>query len=338
MRSTSNRRAVIVGIFTLIGIAILVVTILTLGSQKKTFTNSVTVTSYFSNVNGLQKGNNIWFTGVKVGTVKSVDIIESGKVEVKLNIDESAQQYIRKDAHAKLSTDGLIGNKIVEIYGGSSQVPHIEPGDILRTDTLLSTDAMMNTLSKNNDNLLEITTDLKTITGRIADGQGTLGKLLTDETLSNQINALVISLNRSANHVEDLSRAASEYTAKLNKPGSLANDLVTDTTVFSDLRKITGRLKSVADSSQLMINNLNAVGVTLKEGVNNKNAPLGMLLNNNEEAQKIKTTLSNLQSASKKLDEDLEALQHNFLLRGFFKKKAKQEQNERVVVDTVVGK
>lgn len=338
MRSTSNRRAVIVGIFTLIGIAILVVTILTLGSQRKTFTNSIMVTSVFSNVNGLQKGNNIWFTGVKVGTVKSVDIIQSGRVEVKMNIDESAQKYIHKDAHAKLSSDGLIGNKIVEIYGGSLQIPHIETGDVLRTDTLLSTDAMMNTLSKNNDNLLAITNDLKTITNRIADGKGTLGKLLNDDTLMNQINALTSSLNRSANHVEQLSNAAAQYTAKLNKPGSLANDLVTDTTVFSNLRQVTQRLRSVADSSQIMIDNLNATGVTLRNGINDKDAPLGMLLSDKKAADQIKVTLTNLQSASKKLDEDLEAIQHNFLLRGFFKKKAKLERDQRVVLDTIVGK
>lgn len=338
MRSTNNRRAVIVGIFTLVGIAILVVTILTLGSQRKTFTNSIVVTSFFSNVNGLQKGNNIWFTGVKVGTVKSVNIIQSGKVEVKMNIDESAKQFIHKDAHAKLSTDGLIGNKIIELYGGSIQVPHIETGDILRTDTLLSTDEMMNTLSKNNDNLLIITNDIKTITSRIVDGKGTLGKLLTDETLMNQINALTTSLNRSANHLEQLSLAASQYTAKLNKPGSLANDLVTDTVIFSNLRQVTNRLRSVADSSQVMINNLNTAGVTLKNGINDKEAPLGMLLTDKEAAGNIKVTLSNLQAASKKLDEDLEALQHNFLLRGFFKKKAKQSENMRVVLDTLVGK
>jgi phospholipid/cholesterol/gamma-HCH transport system substrate-binding protein len=64
-----------------------------------------------------------------------------------------------------------------------------------------------------------------------------------------------------------------------------------------------------------------------------------MLLNDEQSANKIKLTLQNLQSASKKLDDDLEAVQHNFLLRGFFKKKAKREKEEAtVVLDTVVTK
>ena len=75
----------------------------------------------------------------------------------------------------------------------------------------------------------------------------------------------------------------------------------------------------------------------INTGLSNKNAPAGMLLNDEQSAEKIKGTLQNLQSASKKLDEDLEALQHNFLLRRFFKKKAKQDKEDsRTVLDTVL--
>lgn len=338
MRSSSGSRAVIVGIFTLLGVAILAITILTLGSQRKTFTESIVVKSFFQNVNGLQKGNNIWFTGVKVGTIRSVNIIESGLVEVKMNIDEVAKKFIHSDAHAKLSSDGLIGNKIVEIYGGTASNPTLKDGDILQADKLFSTDELMNTLSKNNDNLLAITGNLKTITSQIADGKGTLGKFLNDETLANQINLIAASLNKSAANIEVLSKAAADYTAKLNKPGSLANDLVTDTTIFNNLRSITKQLKAVTDSSKLVIGNLNATTNTLKNGLQDSETPIGYLLNDKNASGKIKTTLTNLQSASKKLDEDLEALQHNFLLKGFFKKKAKMEnENRRVVLDTIVG-
>ena len=131
MRSTGNRRAVVVGIFVLLGLAILVLTILTLGSQKKTFEKSITVKSFFENVNGLQKGNNIWFSGVKVGTIRRVNITGNHQVEVDMNLDQAAQQFIKKDAMAKISTDGLIGNKIVEIYGGTSKNGVIESGDVM---------------------------------------------------------------------------------------------------------------------------------------------------------------------------------------------------------------
>jgi len=336
MKTSSNKRSVIVGIFVLLGLAILVLTIFTLGSQRKTFSNAITIKSFFGNVNGLQKGNNIWFSGVKVGTIKRVYIIGNGQVEVDMNILEDSKQYISKDAKAKISTDGLIGNKIIEIYGGTNQTGEIEPGDVLDTEVLLSTDDMMSTLSKNNDDFLAITNDFKVITSRLVDGKGTIGKLLTDESMIDQINSVTVTLQNAAKNLQSLSASVSTYASKLNDKGTLANDLVSDTVIFNRLRSTIGQLQEVANSSKSAINNLEQAGNTLNEGLADKNSPIGMLLKDEAAAGNIKVTLQNLQAASKKLDEGLEAAQHNFLLRGFFKKKAKEEM--RVVLDTVVAK
>ncbi|MEP6952004.1 MAG: MlaD family protein [Ginsengibacter sp.] len=326
MKSTNNKRAIIVGIFIFLGLAILIITILTLGSQHKTFEKSVTIKAVFDDVNGLQKGNNIWFSGVKIGTVKRISISGNAKVEVSMDIEEHSHQFIRKDAKAKISTDGLIGNKIVVIYGGSLQVPEVESGDVLGIEKLLSTDEMMATLAKNNDNVLEITNGFKVISKRLVDGQGTLGKLMTDETMVNDLNATAVTLKRTALNLEKLSLNVAAYTAKLSTNGSLANDLVTDTVIFSKLRSSVQQLQQIAETSKAVVDNLKTSTNTLNDGLNNKNAPVGMLLHDEQAATNIKTTLQNLQSGTKKLDEDLEALQHNFLLRGFFRKKARNEK------------
>jgi len=335
MRSTGSRRAVIVGIFIFLGLAIFIITVLTLGSQKKTFGDSVRLKSFFDNVNGLQKGNNIWFSGVKVGTIKEITIIGNGKVEVDMNVEDKSAGFIKKDAMAKLSTDGLIGNKIIEIYGGTPQSPRISQGDTLSGEKLLSTDAMMNTLSKNNDNILAITNDLKSITGGIAQGKGTIGKLLTSDDLSDNLNNTVLTVQRASENLERLSANISNYTASLNNKGSFANELVTDTVVFSKLRGTMTQLQSVAENAKEVIDNLKTTTATLNNGLSDKNAPVGMLLNDEKTANGIKATLQNLQSASKKLDEDLEAVQHNFLFRRYFKKKVKEDT--RVVLDTLVN-
>src|SRR6185312_12146705 len=337
MKSTGASRAVIVGIFVFLGVAIFIVTVLTLGSQHKTFEKSITIKTFFQNVNGLQKGNNVWFSGVKVGTIRKVSLKENGEVEVEIDIENVSVKFIPKDVKAKLGSDGLIGNKIIEIYGGTPGGEKIAEGDVIGSDKLLSTDAMMSTLSKNNDNILAITNDFKLITGRIVAGKGSVGKLLTDETMADQLTATSNILKRATENLEKLSSNVSAYTAKLNNKGSLANDLVTDTVIFSKLRATVARLQNVADSSQVVISNLKTTGNIINTGLSNKNAPAGMLLNDEQSAEKIKGTLQNLQSASKKLDEDLEALQHNFLLRRFFKKKAKDDkENSKTVLDTVL--
>jgi len=326
MKATNNKRAIIVGIFIFLGIAIFIITVLTLGSQHKTFEKSITIEAVFNDVNGLQKGNNIWFSGVKIGTIKKVTLSGNSTVEVSMNIEEHSHQFIRKDAKAKISTDGLIGNKIVVIYGGSMKAPEVETGDVLGVEKLPTTDEMMNTLSKNNDNFLQITTGLKVITKRLVDGEGSIGKLMTDDTLVNNLDATTLTLKRAALSVEKLSSNVAAYTAKLSTKGSLADDLVTDTIIFSKLRSTVQQLQQLAETSKSVVDNLKASTNTFNEGLNNKNAPVGMLLHDEQAATNIKATLQNLQSGTKKLDEDLEALQHNFLLRGFFRKKARNEK------------
>lgn len=338
MKSTGSTRAIIVGIFVFLGLAIFIITILTLGSQHKTFEKSIIVKTFFGNVNGLQKGNNVWYSGVKVGTIRNVNLRENGQVEVEMSIEEVSVKFIPRDVKAKLSSDGLIGNKIIEIYGGTPAGAKIEAGDVVSSDALLSTDAMMSTLSKNNDNILAITNDFKLIASRIAEGKGSLGKLLTDETMINQLNATTNILKRATENLEKLSVNVSDYTAKLNNKGSLANDLVTDTVIFSKLRATVSQLQKLADSAQGVIANFKTTGDIINSGLNNKNSPAGMLLKDEQSADQIKITLQNLQSASKKLDEDLEAAQHNFLLRGYFKNKAKHDkENSKIILDTVVA-
>lgn len=335
MKSTNKNRGVVVGLFVTIGLVILVGTILLLGSQRKTFEKSIVVKAYFDNVSGLQRGNNIWFSGVKVGTIKNVKITEEGLVEVSMNIDQASQQFIRKDSKAKISTDGLIGNKIIEIYGGSLKLPQIEQDDILYADKMVSTDAMINTLSQNNDNLLAITTDFKTISSRLVEGKGTLGKLLSDESTMERINATTVTLQNAMNNFQKMSAYVADYTSKLNQKGSLAYDLVNDTSVFNNLRRTVSQLNEVANLSRKAVINFENAGNLLSGSMSSKHTPIGLLLNDEQTAENMKKTLQNLNDASKKLDEDLEALQHNFLFRGFFKNR---EKDQRVVLDTVVKK
>src|SRR3954471_12815253 len=119
MSNGKNKRAVIVGLFVTIGLLIFLVGIFTLGGQKKAFVPTVRITAVFNDVNGLQKGDNVWFSGVKVGTVKTIDFDGSAKIRVTMQIERKAQEFIRKDAKAKVGAEGFIGNKLIVIYGGT---------------------------------------------------------------------------------------------------------------------------------------------------------------------------------------------------------------------------
>jgi phospholipid/cholesterol/gamma-HCH transport system substrate-binding protein len=318
MSQSPNKRAVIVGLFIFLGIVFLVAGILVIGNLRNTFSTKLHVTAIFEDVNGLQKGNNIWFSGVKIGTVKTVKFYGQSHVKVTLNVDEAARQFIRKDAKVKISTDGLIGNKILVIYGGSFLSEAIQEGDTLGVEKILSTEDMMTTLQENNRNLLDITTDFKTVSKKLAGGQGSIGKLLDDESIYKNIEATTASLKSASEKAQQLMSALSAFGSGLNKKGTLAHDLTTDTVVFNSLKSTVLGLNKTADSASVLVNDL-------KRASENTKTPVGVLLHDEQAGASLKATLLNLEKGSKRLDEDLEAAQHSFLLRRYFKKKNKEK-------------
>jgi len=171
----------------------------------------------------------------------------------------------------------------------------------------------------------------------LSNGEGSVGKLLKDETLVNSLQAAVNHLNRASVNAQQLTSDISKYAAALRSEGSLTNDLVTDTVIFSRLRTTMIQLQTATASANEITDNIRTASGNIKDVSNNLNSsksPVGVLLNDQEAGQDLKTTLANLESGTKKLDENLEAMQHNFLLKGFFKKKKKEEDKAKEKVKT----
>jgi phospholipid/cholesterol/gamma-HCH transport system substrate-binding protein len=325
MKSSNQKRAVTVGVFIFIGLCIFVTGILLLGGQQKTFEKKIRVKAVFDDVGGLHEGNNVWFSGVKIGTVRKMQFVGTSQVEVIMSIEKDAQQYIRRNAKARISSEGFIGNKIVVIYGGTTQAPVIDTSDILGIEKGLGPEEIMETFQQNNKNLLEITQDFKVIANSLAAGEGSAGKLLTDESLFNSLKATAGTLSQASASARQLTADMAAYTSRLQTKGSLTNDLVTDTVIFNRLRTTANQLEDLAAKANEITNDLKLASTNL----NNPQTPIGTLLQDEDAATNLKNTLKNLQSGSEKLDENMEALQHNFLLRGFFRKKAKREAEEK---------
>ncbi len=319
MNEFHNRRAVIVGVFVLLGILFFIGGILMVGNLHETFKRKMEIVSLFDDVNGLQKGNNVWFSGVKIGTVSNINFHGKSQVEVRIKIETKTQEYIRKDAMVKISSDGIIGNKILIIYGGTPRFAEVQEGDTLIVEKTFSTEDMINTLQENNKNFMSITSDFKVISKKIVEGEGTIGKLLNDNSVYDNINATTASLQLASAKAQLLVGSLAEFSDNLNKKGTLANELTTDTLVFKSVKATVLQLQQMADTATAFIANLKQAGT-------NPNSTVGVLLRDEASGARLKETIKNIESSSKKLDEDLEAAQHNILLRRYFKKKAKEEE------------
>jgi phospholipid/cholesterol/gamma-HCH transport system substrate-binding protein len=317
-----NKTAFWVGLFIAVGLLIFVVAIFTLGNQQKSFSKGVHLQARFDNVSGLIKGNNVWFSGVKVGTIKGIKFTGINQVDVEFNVDQAIQKYIHKDAIASIGSEGFIGNKIITIEGGNPASPLVEDGDMLNSKGMLSTDDIMKTFQKNNQNLLEITSDFKTLSKKMVEGKGLAGSLLADSNLAMQFKAVVQNLQNTTARTSAMADQLKTFSAKINTKGGLADKMLTDTAVFAKLQQSANQLQQATAKASTLTDNLNKASGKL----NTTDNALGVLLNDQNSAVQLKSTLNYLNQSSIKLNDDLEAVQHNFLLRGFFKKREKEGQ------------
>ncbi len=321
MATSERKRSIIVGLFTFIGLIILVAGILVIGTQQNKFSKNLTVTTYFKDVKGLKVGNNVWFSGVKVGIIKEISFESVENVRVVMNVEEKSSKFIRKDVIATLSSDGLIGNAIISLVGGTETFPQIENGDEIKSGVSGGMDAMLATLQVNNENLVEITKNFAALSKNLLEGKGAVGAMMTDETIANNLKQSVSSLNGTMTLANQAVNNLVVLTKKLNSNQGLIHELSTDTAVFASLRESAAQLQGVTQTATALMANLNQTS----ERLNDKDNAIGVLTNDPEAANEIKQILRNLNLSTEKLDENMEALQSNFLLRGFFKKKAKEE-------------
>lgn len=319
MSTNERKRSLTVGLFVLLGLVILVAGILVMGTQRNKFSKNLVITTHFHDVKGLKVGNNVWFSGVKVGIVKAIKFQSINDVKVVLHIEEKSSQFIREDAVAKLGSDGLIGNAIVNLVGGTDQAEAIKDGDVIKSVSGTDTDAMFATLQKNNENLVAITENFAILAKEMVEGKGTVGALLTDSTITlslknslNSIDRMMANANKSAAHLAVL-------TERLNSKQGLIHDLTTDTAVFASLRESAAQLQDVTETASTLMDNLNATSARL----NDKDNALGVLTNDPAAAEEVRQILRNLNMSTEKLDDNMKALQSNFLFRGYFKKQQK---------------
>lgn len=321
MKVADNRLKVIVGVFILLGLVIFVLGVFTLGSQKKTFIKSISLNVVFNDVGGLKEGGNIWYAGVKVGTIKKIRFYGSSQVLVTISVEQDAQKYIHKDATASISSDGLIGNKIIVIAAGSLKAPVIEDGDRLSVKTSLSTDEIMKTFQVNNRNLVDITSDFKILASNLVDGKGTAGALLSDQQLASSFKLIVENLKNTSVATSQLAADLNAFAKTINREDGLANKMFTDTLLFAKLQASADELQKASKSASLLTENLSKASSKLNQTDN----AAGLLLNDQQSADQMREIMKNLESSSTNLNENLKALQSNFLFRGYFRKKAKEE-------------
>jgi phospholipid/cholesterol/gamma-HCH transport system substrate-binding protein len=312
------------GLFVIIGLSLFILAVYFIGDKQQMFGKTNHLSAIFNNVNGLQLGNNVRYSGINVGTVRGIEMVNDTAIRVDMLIDKTIFSHIRKNALATIGSDGLVGNMIINIIPGRETAASIVPGDEIRTLNRIRTDDMLNTLGKTNKNAALLTSDLLKITKEITQGKGTMGLLIKDSTLAKD-------LKLTMHYLKITGKGSSESINKLNQiissldNGHTVIGVLKDTAVANNLKSIVRNLKQTSTEIDKVVSNLDSTIVNVKEG----KGAINYLSNDPKLVRKIDSTMTNVNEASFRLNENLEALKHNFLFRGYFKKQEKAKTKEQ---------
>ena len=276
-------------------------------------------------MNGLQLGNNVRYSGINVGTVTKIDMREVGKITIEMTVEEKAAYFIKEDAVASISSDGLVGSMVVNITPGEEkQEITVVAGDFIQSYDNITTDDMLKTLNKTNTNTALLTADLFKITEQILEGKGTLGILIKDSVLAKDIQATVAQLRSTSEGASAAMSKINQIITKVNYDESAAAAVLSDTAAANQIRKLLVNLEKSSEDVNAITKNLNVYVKEIKSG----KGALNHLTQDEGFVKELDSTMIEIKEASEKLNLNMEALQHNFFFRGFFKKKERQEMKK----------
>ena len=196
------------GLFVLGGLALFVIAIFIIGKQKNLFNPVFKLTTRFHNVSGLQVGNNVRFSGINVGTVDNIMIINDSLVRIDMLIKQDVWKFIKADCRVAIGSEGLIGDRLLVISQGSLNAHVAKENQLLKSTEPIETDAIMSSLRVTAVNAEIITHQLAEIMTKINKGDGTLGRLIQDKTIAENLNQTIVNLKKSSKGLDENMTAA----------------------------------------------------------------------------------------------------------------------------------
>ena len=319
--TTKNIR---VGLFVIVGTAFLIIALYLIGNKKNLFGSTFHLQAKFHDVNGLMSGNNVRLAGIDIGTVESVTIIDDTTVNVTMIIENKVQPFIKKKAQASVGTDGLIGNKLININSVLDESPSVVDGDMLIALKPLGTDEMMRTLNITNNNVKDISIDLKNIAQKL-NSPNSLWSILMDTVVAENVKEAIVNIKVTGDRTATITGDLSKIMKNVKDGKGTIGALLTDTTFSTKLHQSIVSIKLITDSLALVSGDLHAITSQTKSG----KGTIGALLMDTTLVGNLNKSMENAKNGTKGFDEDMEALKHNILLRKYFKKKEKEAKKSK---------
>lgn len=210
MDTHTQRFKIRLGLFIIGGMVLFAIAIFSIGKQQNLLNPVFKVITTFPNVSGLQVGNNVRFSGINVGTVDVVKIINDSTVQVDLLVRKDVQEFIKADSEASIGSNGIIGDKVLVISQGSTSSPMAIDGQRIKSHIPVEFNDIIISLHTTAKNVEVISLELADIMTNINSGRGALGKLIQDSSIAHNTGQTILNLKRSSQGLDENMKALQE--------------------------------------------------------------------------------------------------------------------------------
>ncbi|MFT5382754.1 MAG: phospholipid/cholesterol/gamma-HCH transport system substrate-binding protein [Saprospiraceae bacterium] len=334
-----NTNTVKLGLFVTTAILIFIVAVYYIGNTQNIFGSTVKIFSVFQNVKGLQTGNNVRYSGINVGIVGDIIIVNDSTIRVDMLLQKEMKAFLKKNAISSIGSDGLVGNVIVNINLGKGKALPVEDGDIIQSYARVQAGDMMNTLGNTTENISLLATNLLEIAEYINSGQGSVATLINDADMANDLQEAIRNLRRTMQHFNSISSQLEKSMSEINQGQGLLGYLLKDSTFEYQINQITGSLDTlisrrtvpIMDKFEQSSNDIAEASSGMKTIINEldlNEGLVGAVLKDSTSVENFKQTMHNLNEGTDGFNENMEALKHNFLFRRYFRKQEKKRNKE----------
>ncbi len=256
-----------VGLVVTLALCTLFITVFFAGSIENLLSPKVELKAQIQNVKGLRKGAPVWVSGIEVGSVKDINLHPEYGTIVTLSVNKKALEFLKKDSEASILTMGLLGDKYVELSGGSPKAEPIKPGDMMSGTAVIELKDVVEISASSIKKMSDFINKLDHLVTKIERGEGTFAKFLTDPEIYNNLMDISKTLSVVLHEIKDgqgtikmllndpslynrmLAATASveEFTLVLNDRQGTLRRLAEDPTLYENLNRASQQLSSIIE-------------------------------------------------------------------------------------------
>jgi phospholipid/cholesterol/gamma-HCH transport system substrate-binding protein len=302
-----------VGLFVLVGLLILAVAIFYV-TGAGVWGPKYRLNTFLPETAGLATGAPVRLDGFEIGNVERITLVPrvNGKppekmhnIEVGMRLDKKYQDDILTDSVATLVTEGLLGNRYVNIVRGYTGVP-LKDGQSVPGGQEKSMSEVVERSADVLANLKDVSAQVQAIVLTVKEGKGTLGKLLTDEAVYNHLNSVLAKSDQIASTVQSGQGTLGRLVMKNEMADKVETTVDHINGIMDDLKAQKGTLgkllydPTLYDQAKEALTNGNTMMGDIRAG----KGTIGKLYTDDTLYNKLRDTSTNLSEATSKLTKD----------------------------------